>query len=216
MGSGGSWPLGTHSGHQGIRECDLHSGPWKGLFTGACGPFSFAFFTNACRWREGCYLGGFWLGVPSCPVLGKTCGKGVAETNRLCVSRGGLMFMGSGPLAQHVSFPPARLQASLWLGPRQVAQQRLSQVGLGVAVPSSQNWAPAQAPMDGSPLLLLDRLLGLLLPLLLPPSRCPLRLCPTPLLLHLSWELSLDLCLWAPGTPWWDTWWSRQESPKAV
>ena len=73
----------------------------------------------------------------------------MAETNRLCVSRGGLMFMGSGPLAQHVSFPPARLQASLWLGPRQVAQQRLSQVGLGVAVPSSQNWAPAQAPMDG-------------------------------------------------------------------
>lgn len=216
MGSGGSWPLGTHSGHQGIRECDLHSGPWKGLFTGACGPFSCAFFTNACRWREGRYLGGFWLGVSSCPVLGKTCGKGVAETNRLCVSRGGLMFMGSGPLAQHISFPPARLQASLWLGPRQVAQQRLSQVGLGVAVPSSQNWAPAQAPMDGSPLLLLDRLLGLLLPLLLPPSRRPLRLCPTPLLLHLSWELSLDLCLWAPGTPWWDTWWSREESPKAV
>ena len=216
MGSGGSWPLGTHSGHQGIRECDLHSGPWKGLFTGACGPFSCAFFTNACRWREGRYLGGFWLGVSSCPVLGKTCGKGVAETNRLCVSRGGLMFMGSGPLAQHISFPPARLQASLWLGPRQVAQQRLSPVVLGVAVPSSQNWAPAQAPMDGSPLLLLDRLLGLLLPLLLPPSRRPLRLCPTPLLLHLSWELSLDLCLWAPGTPWWDTWWSREESPKAV
>ena len=151
MGSGGTWPLGTHCGRQGIRECDLHSGPWKGLFTGAYGPFSFAFVTSPCRWREGRYLGGFRLGVSSCPVLGKTCGKGVAETNRLCVSRGGLMFMGSGPLAQRVSFPPARLKASLWLGPYQVAQQRLSQVGLGVAAPSSQSWAPAQAPKDGSP-----------------------------------------------------------------
>lgn len=133
-----------------------------------------------------------------------------------CVSGGGLMFMGSGPLAQRVSLPPARLEPSLWLRPQQVAQERLSQVGLGVAAPSSQSWAPAQAPKDGSPLFLMDRLLGLLLPLLLPPSRRPLRFCPTPLSLHLSWELSLDLCLWAPGTPWWDTWWSREESPKAV
>ena len=70
-------------------------------------------------------------------------------------------------------------------------------------------------PRMGRPLLL-DRLLGLLLPLLLHPSRRPLRLCPTLSLLPLSWELSLDLCLWAPGTSWWDTWWSREESPKAV
>lgn len=148
VGALGHWALILGPRSLGAVTCIL--GPGRGSLLGRVTPFLWRLSQAPADGGRGvAWVGSGWVCLAAL-FWARLVGRAWPRPTD-CVSGGGLMFMGSGPLAQRVSLPPARLEPSLWLRPQQVAQERLSQVGLGVAAPPPKAGHLLRLPRMGHP-----------------------------------------------------------------